>query len=307
MELITRCMFPTFFGFFSGGAAYCLACILMAGFPSQRSATDKSYKINHSSVEEPLQALVSWITSQLQSNASSSLSLVTPTLTALMGCSESRVKFANSGGIGYLSRHLRNGTKGTKSGATVQQLYELTFCIWALTYECKNSATIRATFARDNAVVSLVDLVSSAPREKVVRLALSALRILAQCTQDIASGPTTKKEVTGSTFSNEMIGCGLIKYVDQMMERQWTDPDIIDDLDVLYKLLHANFKEMSRWDVYLAEVESGSLEWSFLHAEKFFKENAKKFEGPDGDFFVVKVCELTYSIFLQISSCSLIL
>jgi V-type H+-transporting ATPase subunit H len=276
-------------GYFSGGAAYCLACILMAGFPSQRTFSDKSYKINHPSVEEPLQALISWITSQLQSNASSSLSLVTPTLTALMGCSESRVKFAHSGGIGYLSRHLRNGTRGARSGATVQQLYELTFCIWALTYECKSSATIRATFARDNAVVSLVDLVSGAPREKVVRLALSALRILAQCTPDIAPGPATKKEVTGSTFLNEMIGCGLIKYVDQMMERQWTDPDIADDLDVLYKLLHANFKEMSRWDIYLAEVESGSLEWSFLHAEKFFKENAKKFEGPDGDFFVVKV------------------
>jgi len=184
-----------------------------------------------------------------------------------MGCSESRVIFANSGGIGYLSRHLRNGTKGARGGATVQQLYELTFCIWALTYECKNSATIRATFARDNAVVSLVDLVCSAPREKVVRVALSALRILAQCTPDGVPGSATKKVVNGSTFLN----------------------DIVDDLDVLYKLLHANFKEMSRWDVYLAEVESGSLEWGFLHAEKFFKENAKKFEGADGDFFVVKV------------------
>ena len=98
-----------------------------------------------------------------------------------------------------------------------------------------------------------------------------------------------EKEVTGSTFLNEMIGCGLIKYVDQMKERQWTDPDIVDDLDVLYKLLHENFKEMSTWDVYLAEVKSGSLEFGFLHTEKFFKENAKKFEGPDGDFYVVKV------------------
>jgi len=275
--------------FFIGGAAYCLASILVSGCPSLHSATENSNKIKHSSVEEPLQALISWIASQLQSNASSSLSLVTPTLTVLMGCSESRVIFANSGGIGYLSRHLRNGTKGARGGATVQQLYELTFCIWALTYECKNSATIRATFARDNAVVSLVDLVCSAPREKVVRVALSALRILAQCTPDGAPGPATKKEVNGSTFLNDMIGCGLIKYVDQMKERQWTDPDIVDDLDVLYKLLHANFKEMSRWDVYLAEVESGSLEWGFLHAEKFFKENAKKFEGADGDFFVVKV------------------
>lgn len=271
------------------GAAFCLAYILMAGCPSGRFATDRSYKINHPSVEEPLQALVSWITSQLQSSASSSLSLVTPTLTALMSCAEARVKFANSGGIGYLSRHLRNGTKGGKNSATVQQLYELCFCVWALSYECNSSATVRASFARDNAVHSLVDLVSSAPREKVVRVALSALRTLAQCTADEAPSSSAKKEVSGSTFLNEMIGCGLIKYIDQMKERQQTDPDIVDDLDVLHKLLHDNFREMSTWDVYLAEVQSGSLEWGFLHTEKFFKENSKKFEGPDGDFFIVKM------------------
>lgn len=271
------------------GAAYCLAYILMAGCPSQRFATDRSYKINHASVEEPLQALISWITSQLQSSSSTSLSLVTPTLTALMSCPEARLKFANSGGIGYLSRHLRNGTKGGKGSATVQQLYELCFCLWAISYECNNSAAIRATFARDQAVQSLVDIVSSAPREKVVRVALSALRTLAQCTSGDAPSSASSKEVTGSTFLNEMIGCGLIKYVDQMKERQWTDPDIVEDLDVLHKLLHNNFKEMSRWDVYLAEVQSGHLEWGFLHSEKFFKENIKKFEGPDGDFFIVKM------------------
>mmetsp|Transcript_17482 Transcript_17482/g.37822 ORF Transcript_17482/g.37822 Transcript_17482/m.37822 type:complete len:509 (+) Transcript_17482:3545-5071(+) len=271
------------------GAAYCLAFILMAGCSSQRSSADRSCKISHASVEEPLQALISWITSQLQSSASSSLSLVTPTLTALMSCPEARILFASSGGIGYLSRHLRNGSKGGKRGsATVQQLYELCFCLWTLTYECNSSAVVRVTFARDNAVHSLVDLVSSAPREKVVRVALSALRTLAQCTADGSPDSAGKKEVTGSTFLNEMIGCGLIKYVDQMKERQWTDPDIVEDLDVLHKLLHENFKEMSTWDVYLAEVQSGSLEWGILHTEKFFKENAKKFEGADGDFVVVK-------------------
>jgi len=95
--------------------------------------------------------------------------------------------------------------------------------------------------------------------------------------------------VMGSTFLNEMIGCGLIKYIDQMKERQWTDPDFVEDLDVLHKLLHENFREMSRWDVYLAEVQSGSLEWGFLHTEKFFKEHAMHFEGPDGNFYVVKL------------------
>lgn len=64
------------------------------------------------------------------------------------------------------------------------------------------------------------------------------------------------------------------------------------DLNVLHKLLHENYKEMSTWDVYLAEVQSGSLEWGILHTEKFFKENAKKFEGPDSDFNVVKVSQI---------------
>jgi V-type H+-transporting ATPase subunit H len=279
----------------TGGAAYCLAFILMAGCPSQRCSTDRSQKINHASVEEPLAALISWITSQLQSSASSSLSLVTPTLTALMSCPEARILFANNGGIGYLSRHLRSGSKGAKrsvgggGSATVQQLYELCFCLWTLTYECNTSSAIRATFARDNAINSLVEIVSSAPREKVIRVALSALRTLASCTAESSPSDSSKKEVTASTFLNEMIGCGLIKYIDQMKERQWTDPDIVDDLTVLHKLLHENFKEMSRWDVYLAEVQSGNLEWGILHTEKFFRENAKRFEGPDSDFSVVKV------------------
>ena len=284
------------------GAAYCLAFVLMAGCSSQKFSLDRSRKMNHESVEEPLAALISWITSQLQSSASSSLSLVTPTVTALMSCPEARIIFANNGGIGYLSRHLRTGGKGKRPGgnASVQQLYELCFCLWTLTYECNTSSSIRATFARDNAVHSLVDLVSSAPREKVIRVALSALRTLASCTPtDLSlSDTSSKKEITSSTFLNEMIGCGLIKYIDQMKERQWTDPDIVDDLSVLHKLLHENFKEMSRWDVYLAEVQSGSLEWGILHTEKFFKENAKRFEGPNGDFSVVKVRALVVTVAL---------
>ena len=100
---------------------------------------------------------------------------------------------------------------------------------------------------------------------------------------------TGRPGATGATFLREMIGCGLLKCIDQMKERQWTDPDFVEDLDALHRLLHDNFKDMSRWDVYLAEVESGNLEWGFLHTEKFFKEHAMKFEGPDGNFFIVKV------------------
>lgn len=61
------------------------------------------------------------------------------------------------------------------------------------------------------------------------------------------------------------------------------------DLDILYKLLRETYREMSRWDVYQAEVESGHLEWGVVHSEKFFKEHARRLEGKNGDFTVLRV------------------
>jgi len=270
------------------GAALCLAYILLPACPSQKR---KSWNIKYSTVKEPLQSLVSWIASQLQSSAGTSLSSVTPTLTALMTRAEAREIFIGNGGIGYLARHLRSSeTNGWKqNGASVQQLYELAFCLWTLTYESSDSASARESFARDGAVSSLVDLVSSAPREKVVRVSLSALRNLAQCMPTAESDTGNGKVTAAPAFMTEMIGCGLMKSIDHMKTRQWKDPDIIDDIEVLYYLLIANYKDMSRWDIYKSEVECGQLNWGVLHTEDFFKQNVKKFEGPEGNFKLLKV------------------
>ena len=109
----------------------------------------------------------------------------------------------------------------------MQQLYELCFCLWTLTYECNTSATVRTNFARDSVVQSLVDIVASAPREKVVRVTLSALRNLAICTGDMGDA-NNRNAINGSIFLREMISAGLIKQIDLMKERPWTDPDIVE-------------------------------------------------------------------------------
>ena len=215
-----------------GGAALCLCYILTAGCPSQRKG-DKN--INYSaSVEEPLQALISWITSQLQSSAPKTLSLVTATLVMLVNCVEARIMFATSGGIGYLIRHVRATNMQPKSKrqgtVSIQQLYELCFCLWTLTYECNTHALVRTSFARDSAIQSLVDIVTSAPREKVVRVTLSSLRNLAICTVEKNDSDSETKIIDGSTFLYEMIGAGLMKQVDLLLERQWTDPDIVEGM-----------------------------------------------------------------------------
>ena len=64
------------------------------------------------------------------------------------------------------------------------------------------------------------------------------------------------------------------------------------DLDKLYSILHEAHKDLSRFDVYKSEIEAGHLQWGLVHTEKFFKENARLMEGPDGDFALVKVSRI---------------
>ena len=70
-------------------------------------------------------------------------------------------------------------------------------------------------------------------------------------------------------------------------------------METLHKLLVENYKEMSRWEVYKSEVESGHLRWGTVHTEQFFKENARMMEGTDGDFKLLKV-NLNLAVFAQI-------
>ena len=284
------------------GAALCLSLILVTACPSmQTAAKDEKLKTrttSYASAVEPLEAITAWIVSQLKSANGSNIGIVIPAMTSLMAATETRHLFSASGGIKYLSRQLRSSAKHSpasqvteKTGnATVQQLYELTFCLWCMTYELNASPNIRADFAKDGAaVVALTEMVSFAPREKVIRVALSALCNLALCNADENPGPSAMTKVDGEVFMTEMLACRLLKSVTYLEDRQFTDPDIVEDIKTLHKLLADNYKEMSRWEVYKAEVESGNLQWGSTHTEAFFKENARMMEGKDADFKLLKV------------------
>jgi len=301
--------------FAQSGAALSLSLILVAACPSMQTAvnTDKDAKAkakarstSYASAVEPLEALTAWIVSQLKSTNGSNIGLAIPSMTALMAATETRHLFSASGGIKYLARQLHStGKTVTKqnpsydtyeapdsqnSSTTIQQLYELNFCLWCMTYELNASPNIRTDFAKDgSAVAALTGMVTASPREKVVRVALSALVNLATCTAEDNPGPSGQSQVDGDTFLTDMLACRLMKCIQHLEERQFTDPDIVNDIKTLHKLLADNYKEMSRWEVYKNEVESGHLQWGSTHTEMFFKENARMMEGKDADFKLVKV------------------
>lgn len=300
-------------------AALCLAQILLAACPSQRGGASSSKDAaagaatpiatrvpSYASAIEPLEALTAWVISQLKSSNASTVGTTVPAIMTLMSATEGRQIFAASGGIKYLSRQLRQREKrgqtistggpsspGTerKANSSVQQLYELAFCLWCLTYELNGFADVRADFSKDGLpVVALVELVSSAPREKVVRVALAALRNLAVAkADDVGPVDPDAPAVDSKVFLGEMIACGLMKAIRLLRERQFTDPDIVDDIEFLHAKLAENFREMTRWEVYQNEVETGQLQWGSTHTDAFFRENAKMMEGKDGDFHLIKV------------------
>jgi V-type H+-transporting ATPase subunit H len=284
-----------------GAASLCLGVILREGCPSQQqqqSTVAVSSSTHNSAVDEPLQALVSWLVSRLQSSASSGLGVVTPTLVVLATCPEARLVLDQMGFIGFLVRHLRrndviqqsdNNSNSVKKQSnskaiSVQQMYDLCFCLWTMTFEINsdensnntNANDIANHFHRDGAIVVLCELVQRAPREKVVRLAVSALRNL------VATGE--------KSFVREMVACQLLQAVEAQLNtsRKSNDPDLQHDLEFLKSKLEEQHAEMTNWDVYQSEVESGHLQWGMVHTEKFFRDNARRMEGPKSDFAIVQ-------------------
>jgi len=59
-------------------------------------------------------------------------------------------------------------------------------------------------------------------------------------------------------------------------------------MQVLQKILTSSYQDLTTWEVYLAELDSGMLKAGIIHTEQFFKTNARQMEGKNGDFCHVK-------------------
>lgn len=211
--------------------------------------------------DDPMDTFISWLCEQLTNARNNNLAMraAVNALTILLRRMDARLLFGQHGGIGYLTKLLK--TQG--AGANAQLLYELTFCLWTLSF-CEE---IRNSFLEQGTVSVLCEQVTAAPREKVVRVSLATLRNLCEGEAD--------------AYNTAIIGCGLPKTLRNMRERQWADPDVADDVEAVYTALMANYRELSTFDRWAAEVTSTQLKWGLVHQEKFWRENAKELEKND--------------------------
>ena len=166
-----------------------------------------------------------------------------------------RAAFAAQGGVALLAARLND------AGGGAQLKYEVAFSLWCLSFE----EDAPDDFVRSHAVEALCGAVAAAPREKVVRVAVTALLNAAR--DDAAA--------------TRMVGAGLGTTLASMASRPFADDDVKAAVGELATRVKSVSKELSTLERYAAEVASGKLRWGPVHSEAFWVEHAKAAEKDD--------------------------
>ena len=194
----------------------------------------------------------------------SAVEYIMPALCMILRRHSARDMFIDKDGVNLITTVISK--IGANGGA--QQLYDSCFCLWALSLTKDvqlepflNAGTIRA----------LIELVTAAPSRKVFRMSVSALANLAS-TED-------------SAVLTEMLTHGLEKTMEGIIHntshKESIDIETENDIRTLYELLMRNYRDLSTFERWASEVNTGALRWGIVHTDKFWRENCKFLEKTD--------------------------
>merc|ERR1719351_132564 len=179
-----------------------------------------------------------------------------------------RVAFSKIDGIGTVVSVL-------SSKINFQIQYQLTFCLWVLTF----NSGIAAKLNKFGVIPILADILTDAQKEKVSRIILAVFRNLIEKVVE----PQVIKENCIS-----MVQCKVLKQLEFIEQRKFDDEDIQADIEFLKEKMEASLQDLSSYDEYVTEVHSGRLVWSPVHrSERFWRENAAKLN--DRNYELLKI------------------
>jgi V-type H+-transporting ATPase subunit H len=150
-------------------------------------------------------------------------------------------------------------------------LYKSVFAIWMASFD----ASLAANLKSNNVVQKLKSILTFSRTEKVIRLCLTVLKNFLTHKSDCQA------------ICEEIVEKGILEAVQQLEYEKWRDTEVYDEIREVSQLISAEVKDMSNFDRYMKELNSGSLHWGFIHSSKFFGENIMKFDA--GDFKAVKM------------------
>lgn len=146
-------------------------------------------------------------------------------------------------------------------GVALQLLYHVLVVIWQLSYEGK---LVGKGLDEEHDIIPLyTQLLRISPKEKTTRVLLGTLHNLLSYDQ--------------STLMPAALSAKLPSVLTNLKTRHLTDPDLLEDLEGLSKVMNEYTSSQTTFSEYSAEVESGHLRWSPPHKNAdFWRENAKQ-------------------------------
>ena len=135
---------------------------------------------------------------------------------------------------------------------------------------------------RDQEIIALyTHLLRTSPKEKTTRLLLSTL-------VNLLSSPSNKSILLPAAGTAR-----LPAVLANLKSRHLTDPDLLEDLKALNRMLDEYTSSQTTFDEYAAEVQSGKLRWSPPHRDTtFWRENARRILDDDGGALPKKLAEV---------------
>lgn len=227
--------------------------------------------------------LIEWCVHQLRkpSHPQCAVPAALHCLSAVLKESEARRVVYTSGGVQAIAGLFAGGVGRTRSGAggigasvaslSVQAQYELALCVWLLSL----FPPALEVLATPTVMRALVEYVRLAHKEKVVRVALLALKSLLGSSSD-GHG---RHHGHHTTIALEMsaVESGLPKAIEHRRNQEWDDPDIVALLEYLQDRLDAGVLAMSSMERYKKEIAEGVLVPGPMHdSEAFWLENAER-------------------------------
>ncbi|KAK5964020.1 H(+)-transporting V1 sector ATPase subunit H PWA37_004360 [Arxiozyma heterogenica] len=156
----------------------------------------------------------------------------------------------------------------------IQLQYYSLLLIWLLTFDTRIASDMEKQYL--NNFLNLFQLIRITIKEKISRLCIA---IILQC---------CSKEIKGhKTFIKDLILLGNgIPTLNSLSERKYSDEELRSDITTLKTLLEEEYKELTSFDEYLAEINSKLICWSPPHVDNsFWCDNIDRFKQDNWKLF----------------------
>jgi len=138
-------------------------------------------------------------------------------------------------------------------------IYRRVFAIWLLSFDRQIADTLQTY----NVAEKLKEILKASRVEKVVRLTLTVLKNL----------------LNHKSQCESIVEADLLDVVQQLEYEKWRDSELYDSIREVAQQITHEVSELSNFDRYQTELATGRLSWGFIHSNKFWQENVKKFEA----------------------------